>query len=168
MFYGEEERGMEVVTKKFRELTLDELYEILSIRAEIFVVEQGCPYNDVDGKDKIAVHILMKEKERVVAYCRVIPRGISYSESSIGRVLVIKEMREKGLAREIVKRGIEYITEVWNEDEITIGAQAYIEKFYSSLGFEPISQIYLEDGIPHLDMKFDKKKKESGETPFSK
>ena len=147
---------MKVEIKKFNELGLEELYEIFRLRSEVFVVEQECIYNDVDGKDLDSVHVMIKNEERIEAYLRVIKEGISYEDCSIGRVLVAKEARGKGLARRIVKEGIDYITREWNKKRITIGAQEYLKEFYGSFGFKTVSDVYMEDGIPHVDMSYEK------------
>lgn len=143
--------------KKFNELTTLELYNILALRAEIFVVEQECVYNDVDGKDLESIHIWLEDDGIITAYVRVVAPGISYSEPSIGRVVVNPDYRNQGLAKKIVSEGIKYITETMKEPKITIGAQEYLIDFYSSFGFKRISETYIEDGIPHLDMQFIKK-----------
>jgi len=148
---------MNLEIKKFDELTPREIYEILRVRSEIFVVEQNCVYNDQDGKDIESIHIMIKENDKIIAYLRVIKPGVSYDDASIGRVLVTSEARRKGLARKIVSAGINYIMNDWNEEKITIGAQDYLKDFYKSLGFEIISDVYLEDGIPHVDMTYNKK-----------
>jgi len=140
--------------KKFSKLSLDELYSIMALRSEIFVVEQNCIYNDVDGKDKSSMHMWIEEKGRIVAYMRVVDKGISYDEASIGRVVVAREARGRGLAKKIILEGITYITEKLGEKKITIGAQEYLTEFYRKLGFVDISDVYEEDGIPHLDMQF--------------
>jgi len=147
---------MKVEIKKFNELGLEELYEIFRLRSEVFVVEQECIYNDVDGKDLDSVHVMIKNEGRIEAYLRVIKEGISYEDCSIGRVLVAKEARGKGLARRIVKEGIDYITREWNKKRITIGAQEYLKEFYGSFGFKTVSDVYIEDGIPHVDMSYEK------------
>ena len=136
---------MKVEIKKFNELGLEELYEIFRLRSEVFVVEQECIYNDVDGKDLDSVHVMIKNEGRIEAYLRVIKEGISYEDCSIGRVLVAKEARGKGLARRIVKEGIDYITREWNKKKITIGAQEYLKEFYGSFGFKTVSDVYMED-----------------------
>ena len=141
-------------TKKFNKLTNDELYEIMALRAEIFVVEQKCPYNDVDGKDKQSIHMWMEENGKIIAYIRIVDKGVSYDETSIGRVVVAKEERGRGLAREILEEGIKYITEKLGEKKITVGAQEYLKSFYESLGFVEVSDVYDEDGLPHLDMQY--------------
>jgi ElaA protein len=149
---------MKIVTKKFSELTTLELHEIFKLRSEIFVVEQNCVYNDVDGKDIEATHIMIKKNSNIIAYIRVLSSGISYGDApSIGRVLVIKEARRKGIARKIVQVGIDYIIDILKEEKITIGAQEYLKSFYESLGFISVSDVYLEDGIPHLDMSYNSK-----------
>lgn len=148
---------MNLEIKKFNELKVEELYEILRVRSEVFVVEQNCVYNDQDGKDIESIHIMIVEDTKIMAYLRVIKPGVSYDDASIGRVLVTSEARKKGLARKIVCAGINYITNNWNENKITIGAQNYLRDFYESLGFEAVSEVYLEDGIPHLDMTYNKK-----------
>ncbi len=146
---------MKVEVKKFNELTLEELYKIFRLRSEIFVVEQECIYNDVDGKDLDSLHVMIKDRGRIEAYLRVIKAGVSYDECSLGRVLVAKEARGKGLAKRIVEEGIECITKRWNENKITIGAQEYLKEFYGSFGFKAVSDVYIEDGIPHLDMRYE-------------
>ncbi|WP_028856880.1 GNAT family N-acetyltransferase [Psychrilyobacter atlanticus] len=148
---------MNLEIKKFNELTVEELYEILRVRSEVFVVEQNCVYNDQDGKDIESIHIMIVEGAKIMAYLRVIKPGVSYDDASIGRVLVTSEARKKGLARKIVCAGINYIINNWNENKITIGAQNYLRDFYESLGFEAVSEVYSEDGIPHLDMTYNKK-----------
>ena len=148
---------MNLEIKKFNELTVEELYDILKVRSEVFVVEQNCVYNDQDGKDIDSIHIMIKEGNKIMAYLRVIKPGVSYDNASIGRVLVTSKARKKGLARKIVCAGIDYIINSWNEDKITIGAQNYLRDFYESLGFEAVSEVYSEDGIPHVDMTYNKK-----------
>ncbi len=140
--------------KRFRELTVDELYKILALRAEVFVVEQNCVYNDIDGKDLRSTHMWIQERGKIVAYIRLLDKGVSYDEASIGRVVVAKEERGRGLAKKIMREGIKFLTERSAEKKITIGAQEYLKSFYQSLGFVEISDVYDEDGIPHLDMQY--------------
>ncbi|MGL5123086.1 MAG: GNAT family N-acetyltransferase [Fusobacteriaceae bacterium] len=147
---------MRIEIKKFNELTGEEIYEIFKIRAEIFVVEQNCIYNDLDKKDKEAIHLMMKDKNEVKAYLRILKPGVSYPASSLGRVLVVKEARRKGFAEKILKEGIKYILQNYQGDKITIGAQEYLKEFYKKLGFEIESEVYLEDGIKHIDMSYKK------------
>lgn len=142
--------------KKFNELTVNELYEILKVRAEVFVVEQNCVYQDLDSKDKASYHLFLEDNEEIAAYLRILPKGISYPEIAIGRVLTKASYRKKGLAKEIMKKAIDYITDSLEEKKIRISAQFYLLEFYKELGFEPISDIYLEDGIEHIEMLYQK------------
>lgn len=148
---------MEILVKKFQELSLEELYEILKIRSEIFVVEQKCPYLDPDGKDMRSEHVMIKEMGEIIAYARVIKPGVSYDESSIGRILVVEKSRGKLFGKKLVQKAMDHITQIWGENRIKIGAQTYLTKFYSELGFRAVSESYLEDGIPHIDMIYEKR-----------
>lgn len=141
---------MEIIIKKFNELTLDELYEILKIRVSIFVVEQHCPYNEIDDKDKNAYHIYIKDNNQIKAYLRVLDKEVSFPEVSIGRVLTTE--RNKGYSNIIIKKGIEVAKEKFNADKIKIEAQVYAKKIYEKHGFKQISEEFLEDGIPHIIM----------------
>lgn len=141
---------MELVVKKFKELTTDELYEILRVRVNVFVVEQKCPYEEIDNKDKSAYHVFLKENGEIVAYLRVIKQGVSFEEASIGRVLTTK--RKKGYANIILKEGIKIAKEKFKADKIKIEAQTYAKKLYEKFGFKQISDEFLEDGIPHIKM----------------
>lgn len=138
--------------KSFNELNNTELYKILKARSEVFVVEQTCPFLDIDGKDFDCYHIFLEDKGVIFAYARILPRGIAYKEASIGRVLANINHRDKAYGRELMTRAIEFILDELKETEIKIQAQSYLCKFYGSLGFEPISEEYLEDDIPHTDM----------------
>ncbi len=144
---------MNFTIKPFNELSVDELYEIIRLRNEVFVVEQDCPYQDADGKDKIAMHVFCSTNDgSVLAYCRLLPPGISYQECSIGRVVNAQSARDTGLGRKLMQTAISYIEDVWKYAAIRISAQQYLEAFYSSLGFVTQSEPYLEDGIPHVEM----------------
>ena len=114
------------------------------------------PLKPEDDKDKESIHFLLEDEDKILAYLRILKPGISYDNASIGRVLVNSEARGKGLAKKIVQAGIDYIITYWNEEKITIGAQNYLRNFYGSFGFEAISELYLEDGIPHIDMTYNK------------
>lgn len=138
--------------KKFGELTPDELYEILRIRNEVFVIEQTCIFQDCDQKDQKSYHLFSIDNGKIIAYLRILEKGVSYSEISIGRVLVDKKYRGKGLARDILLKSLDFIENDLNEKEIRISAQKYLVDFYESLGFSIASDVYLEDGIPHIDM----------------
>lgn len=142
--------------KAFDQLSLQELYTILTLRTNVFVVEQACPYPEVDGKDPNCLHLLGTINGELVAYLRILPAGLRYDEVSIGRVVINPSHRGKGLGRLMMEQAIHCITNEWKESQIKIGAQAYLEKFYQSLGFEPVSEVYLEDDIPHLDMLYSK------------
>ena len=144
---------MEKVIKKFDELTLNELYDILKLRVDIFVVEQNCPYGELDNKDKESIHIFYRENGEITAYLRIIPKFLSYESVSMGRICVKQEFRSRKLGREIVKDAINYIEKDLKEYIITIGAQEYLKDFYASFDFKPISDVYDEDGIKHLDMQ---------------
>jgi ElaA protein len=138
--------------KNFDEISSIELYKILKARNEVFVVEQDCVYQDCDDKDLKSYHLFLEEEEKVIAYLRILPKGLSYDEISIGRVLVIKESRGRGLAQKMIVEAIKFIENELNETKIKISAQAYLEKFYKQHGFITVSDVYLEDGIPHIEM----------------
>lgn len=142
--------------KAFDQLSLQELYTILTLRTNVFVVEQACPYPELDGKDPNCLHLLGTINGELVAYLRILPAALRYDEVSIGRVVIKPSHRGKGLGRLMMEQAIHCITNEWKESQIKIGAQAYLEKFYQSLGFEPVSEVYLEDDIPHLDMLYTK------------
>lgn len=138
--------------KKFDELTNIELYNLLKERTLVFVVEQNCPYPEVDGKDPFSYHLFKENNGEIIAYLRIVPAGVSYQEISIGRVFVKKEYRGQGIAEELLKKGLDFIQNELKEQTVKIQAQDYLRKFYSSFGFQTISETYLEDSIPHIDM----------------
>lgn len=140
--------------KHFSELTSDELYEILQLRSEIFVVEQDCVYNDLDDLDKFAVHQFLKKKEKIVAYSRLLKPGTRFPEYSIGRVVVKKSERGTGLGIEMMKEAKKYMLNIWGTTRIKVSAQKYLQQFYENLNFEIVTDEYLEDGIPHYGMLF--------------
>lgn len=142
--------------KKFDELTVNELYSILKERVDVFVVEQTCPYPECDGKDIKCFHLFAKENDEIIAYLRILPPGVSYDETGIGRVLVKDKHRGKGLAIEMMNRAIKFIQEEMKFKKIKISAQQYLIDFYGSFGFKISSEGYLEDGIPHIDMIYEK------------
>lgn len=133
-------------------LTKDELYNILYLRNEVFIVEQKCPYQDCDGRDLDAYHLQYFDSDKLVGYLRILKPGVSYPEISIGRVLTKETHRHLKLGRLIMSESLQFIKEELAHCEIRISAQAYLEKFYQSLGFERSSENYLEDDIPHLEM----------------
>ena len=143
------------VVKKFSELSIEELYQILRLRSEVFVVEQNCVYQDLDNKDQISVHIFIKDKNEIVAYTRIFKSGDYYKNPSIGRVVVSKKDRGKELGKKIMIFSIDYIKENLKSDKIELSAQKYLDKFYKDLGFYKIGEDYLEDGIPHQRMLTD-------------
>ena len=143
--------------KTFEELSTSELYDILVQRCDIFVVEQRCPYPDVDGADRQAWQLIGHDEEgRLAASMRILKPGATYDTRAMGRVAVARECRGHGYAREMMERAIDFATGVLGENTIKIGAQDYLTGFYESLGFRRISEVYLEDGIPHVDMIYQK------------
>lgn len=138
----------------FRELSLDQLYDLMALRQAVFVVEQDCPYLDADGKDQVAHHVLAyKEREELVAYTRLLPPGISYDDyASIGRVITRNSERRTGLGRKLMTESIRRARQLFPEQPIKISAQCYLLKFYESFGFRSVGESYLEDGIPHIGM----------------
>lgn len=142
--------------KEFNELDLEELYNIIKERTNVFVVEQDCPYPECDDKDKKAYHLYLTNNNEIISYLRILSPGVSYENTSIGRVLVKKEYRKRGIAKELMKRAIKFIENDLREDSITISAQQYLIKFYTDIGFKVVSEGYLEDGIPHVKMIYKK------------
>ncbi len=138
--------------KPFDQLTPHELYAILQLRNEVFAVEQNCVYPDMDDKDQFAWHLMGEKDNKLLAYTRLIPPGISYKEPSIGRVVTSPSIRRSGEGRILMQRSIEWLEEKYPGQPIHIGAQLYLKDFYSSLGFLTCSDIYLEDGIEHIEM----------------
>jgi ElaA protein len=138
--------------KRFDELTLEELYAILQLRNEVFIVEQNCVYNDPDGKDQPAWHLMAIEDDRLIAYARILPPGLSYNDPAIGRVVTSSSKRGSGLGRELMKRSIEACEKLFGKSSITLSAQVYLQSFYESLGFIVVGEEYLDDGIPHIKM----------------
>ena len=140
--------------KKFNDLTVNEMYEIAKSRFEVFVCEQKIvEEQDFDDKDKVCHHIMLKENERVVAYCRIVPKGIGYDYISVGRVLVLSSHRRKGIAQEMMKVALEFIKNNLDEKTVVLSAQLYAKGVYESVGFKVISDVYDEVNIPHVKMK---------------
>lgn len=144
-----------LVIKTFYKLEREELYQILRLRSEVFVVEQDCIYQDLDNKDQKAIHIFLKENENIIAYTRVFKKGDYYSNPSIGRVVVSKNKRGKELGKKIMKFSIDYIKKNELGEKIELSAQKYLDKFYKDLDFYTIGKEYMEDGIPHQRMLLD-------------
>lgn len=140
--------------RTFDELSLRQLYRIMKLRQEVFVVEQNCPYLDADGEDEHAEHLFARsDNGEMVAYARLYKANASQSYSRIGRVLTAKSVRRTGVGRELMKRAIDYLEQRTEHGPIRVGAQVYLLQFYQEFGFKPIGDEYLEDGIPHIDME---------------
>lgn len=145
---------MEWFVKSFQQLTVEELYAILKARLDVFVVEQTCPYPEIDDKDQVSLHLFAMEHGEVTAYARLLPEGVSYEDPSIGRVLVAKRLRNTGTGRKLMEESIRVMREKWDVRNIKIQAQDYARAFYASFGFIAISEVYPEDNIPHVDMRW--------------
>ena len=139
--------------KSFDALTPYELYSIMQLRNEVFVVEQHCIYQDADNKDPYCHHLMIKEIDFLVAYARLLPRGLAYTEMSIGRVISSPLYRKTGAGRLLLYSSIEACYTLFGKGPIKIGAQLYLKKFYESFGFEKSSNLYLEDNIEHIEMR---------------
>ncbi len=144
---------MKWILKKFDELTVDELHDILQLRINVFVVEQNCPYSELDGKDRIAYHFFgQTDQGKIVAYTRIFGPGDYYEQPAIGRVVVDADFRRDGTGHELMRGTLEKMTEIFGNREIKIGAQKYLVEFYERLGFLNTGHEYMEDGIPHVYM----------------
>ena len=141
-----------IITKTFPELDTEDLYQILRLRSEVFVVEQDCVYQDIDNKDQNAIHLYYKENDQIVAYTRIFKVGDYYENPCIGRVVVSKKNRGNDLGKKIMTDSIEFIKQNIKGEKIELSAQKYLDKFYKDLGFYKIGEDYLEDGIPHQRM----------------
>ena len=138
--------------KNFDELSPHELYAILQLRSEVFVVEQQCVFQDMDNKDQVSWHVMGWNGVSLAAYTRLVPPGITYTEPAIGRVVTSPGVRGGGLGRSLMEYSINQCYILFGKTTIRIGAQVYLQKFYSSLGFVPAGDLYLEDGIQHIEM----------------
>ena len=143
---------MDFSIKTFKELTTIELYDLLQLRSDVFVVEQECVFLDLDNKDKDAIHILGKKNNKIIAYTRLFKPGDYYNDASIGRVVVKKEQRKYGYGHELMRFSIQTIESKFKTKTIKIGAQKYLKNFYESHNFNQIGEEYLEDGIIHIYM----------------
>ncbi len=147
---------MDWIIKTYEALSKEELYHLLQLRIEVFVIEQNCPYQDVDGKDQKSIHVWTNnEAGKPIAYLRIVAPGVSYAEPSIGRVLTKETNRKGGLGRALMEEGIRVCQEWYPNETIRISAQEYLLDFYSSLGFVQVGEMYLEDDIPHIEMTLD-------------
>ena len=142
---------MELIVKHFRELSLEELSDIYQLRCSVFVVEQQCPYQDIDGADKFAYHVCLRDAHGIQAYARVLPKNVTFDEVSLGRVIAKK--RRCGLGSRIVREAIEVAETKFGAAVIRIEAQVYAKGLYEKAGFVPVSEPFLEDGIPHILME---------------
>ena len=141
---------MELNVKQYKELTLDELHDIYRYRVSVFVVEQNCPYQEIDGNDKVSWHLWLEDKGEMVAYLRVLPAGTTFEDLSIGRMICTR--RRQGLATQLLREGIKLAVEKFHAERITIEAQVYARGLYEKVGFVQTSDEFLEDGIPHIKM----------------
>jgi len=138
--------------KSFDELTVPEFHEIIKARIDVFVVEQDCPYPDLDGYDEKAIHLWAEQDNSILAYCRIFDKGIKYNETSIGRVLTSEKGRGKNLGKQLIQYAVETIENRFTTSEVRISAQDYLLRFYSYFGFQDTGKKYLEDNIPHTEM----------------
>lgn len=143
------------IYKSFDELTTIELYVILQLRSEVFVVEQNCVYQDIDNKDKKSFHLMAFDGEHLTAYCRLVAPGVSFNAASIGRVISSPKCRGKGIGIKLIEKAIIHTLETYQTTRIEIAAQLYLHKFYANFGFVQTSEVYLEDDIEHVDMVLD-------------
>jgi len=141
--------------KHFKELTTSELYQILQLRNEGFIVEQNCPFQDLDDKDFKCFHLIgfNTDWQKIVAYTRIVPAGVSYEEASIGRVVTAPQARGGGIGKELMAKSIELLEDLYGGVPIKIGAQYYLKEFYESFDFQQVGEIYLEDDIEHILME---------------
>jgi ElaA protein len=138
--------------KSFEALTQQQLYALLQLRTEVFVMEQNCAFQDMDGADDKAMHLLGIHDDKLMAYARCFNAGIKFNEASIGRVITHASLRGKGAGHALMQQAITFTTQQWGEQPIRISAQARLEKFYQQHGFTTASAPYIEDGIPHIEM----------------
>ena len=143
---------MEFIVKSFNEFSIYQLYEILQLRSEVFVVEQDCVYQDLDGKDQKSLHVFGIKNDKIIAYTRIFKPGDYFKNASIGRVVVAAAERKFGYGHDLIKASIDVIKTHFKVDKITISAQVYLKKFYESHNFNQVGEEYLEDGIPHIEM----------------
>tara|TARA_B100001778_G_scaffold69512_1_gene55077 strand:+ start:611 stop:1069 length:459 start_codon:yes stop_codon:yes gene_type:complete len=145
-------KKIKFVWKNFDELSIDELYAVLHLRQEVFIVEQDCPYLDADNSDQNAFHLLCYEDNKLIAYLRAFKPGVKYEGSSMGRIVTEINSRGLGLGKEITKEGVKFLNKEYPNQEIVISAQHRLKNFYTDLGFIPRGEVYLEDDIDHIQM----------------
>lgn len=141
---------MELFVRRFYELDIHDLYEIMKLRCDVFIVEQECHYEDIDGRDINAIHVYLKDNNEIVGYLRILDKGVLFKEVSIGRV--IAKRRRVGIGSELLKAGLIAAKKYYNADKIKIEAQVYAKSFYERVGFKVCGAEFLEDGIPHVPM----------------
>ena len=152
---------MELRIKRFHELTVDELYEILRLRVAVFVVEQQCAYPETDGLDREALHVWLEDEDGIEAYLRVLDRGVESEHCAIGRVIAVK--RRCGLGSRILQEGVRAAREIFGAEAVYLEAQTYARRFYERQGFRPVSDEFLLDGIPHIKMLMEIPRQSAGE-----
>lgn len=141
--------------KSFGELSAAELHDLLKVRVDVFVVEQECAYPEIDGKDSLCVHVLGKDSSgKTLATARIAPAGLIYSEVSIGRVAIDQSLRGTGVGKIVMEKALAFCKTELRAKTIKIAAQLYLKKFYAGFGFTQISEVYLWDGIEHIDMRY--------------
>ena len=141
--------------KSFQELSLEEFHDIIALRIQIFIIEQNCPYQEVDGKDKLAHHLFFKnEMDEIIAVTRILPQGISYEEVAIGRVVVHEEYRGTGLGNQLMADSMNFVRDKYGDVPVRLSAQKHLENYYGNHGFKSTGKEYLEDGIPHVEMLY--------------
>jgi ElaA protein len=148
---------MTIEIKSYKELSLDEFHDIIALRIAVFVIEQNCPYQELDGKDKNSFHLIARnENNKIVGTARIIPAGISYHEVAIGRVVTSPEARNHKLGHKIMENALTFIDQQWKNESVKLSAQTHLTHFYQKHGFHSTGKEYLEDGIPHTEMKLTK------------
>ncbi len=144
---------MKVEVKHFNELTMNEFHDLISLRIQVFVIEQNCPYQELDGKDKVSDHVILKdEKSKLIGTARILPPGVSYTEIAIGRVVVDENFRYLKLGHLIMEKCLSFIHEKYGQQSVRLSAQTHLTNFYVTHGFVSMGKEYLEDGIPHTEM----------------
>lgn len=149
---------MNIEVKHYSELTKEEFHDLVALRIEVFVVEQHCPYQDLDGKDKDAYHLLAKMNNEIIGTARILKKGVSYPEMAIGRVVTSPKYRNLKLGHKLMETAINYIENICNEKEICLSAQSHLTGFYEKHGFQSTNKTYLEDNIPHTEMLYNNKR----------
>ena len=141
--------------KSFQELSLEVFHDIIALRIQIFIIEQNCPYQEVDGKDKLAHHLFFKnEMDEIIAVTRILPQGISCNEVAIGRVVVHENYRGTGLGNQLMAESMKFVRDKYGEVPVRLSAQKHLEHYYGNHGFKSTGKEYLEDGIPHVEMLY--------------